>query len=261
MDHYDEFITLRPEAEMLATAERMEQKFHLPGFAYGIDGMLVRYEGAPRGLEQGPGMPTKQDHFCRKMFYAQNCMVIGDDRKLILGMDPHWHGATHDAKVWRESVLKPLIESKKRFYLAGDSAYPISDVLMKPYSNEDALYDATKALFNSRLCGIRTMMTENLFALWQRRFPILNHNQMEKENVIATVSVTGILHNISILWNDEMPEGAEEENHLPQLPPPPEWEIVADDATPDVIRQRGQTVRDTLMARMPRRAIRERNNR
>ncbi len=222
MDHYDEFITLRPEAEMLATAERMEQKFHLPGFAYGIDGMLVRYEGAPRGLEQGPGMPTKQDHFCRKMFYAQNCMVIGDDRKLILGMDPHWHGATHDAKVWRESVLKPLIESKKRFYLAGDSAYPISDVLMKPYSNEDALYDATKALFNSRLCGIRTMMTENLFALWQRRFPILNHNRMDKENVIATVGATGILHNISILWNDEMPEGAEEENHLPQLPLPPD---------------------------------------
>ncbi len=219
---------------------------------------MVRYEEAPRGLPRGPGMPTKQDHYCRKMFYAQNCMVIGNDKKMILGLDVEWHGATHDAKVWRESILKPVIESKKQFYLAGDAAYPISDVLIKPYANDDALYDATKALFNSRLCGIRTRMTENLFALWQRRFPFLHHARMNKDNVKATIAATAILHNISLLWNDDMPDGDDELAPLPQPPPPPEWELAADNATPDVIRQRGQTVRDTLLARMPRRANRER---
>jgi len=98
-------------------------------------------------------------------------MVIGDDRKLILGLDPIWHGATHDAKVWKKSAVKPLIENKEGFYLAGDSAYPISHVLMKPYANNDALYDASKALFNSRLCAIRILMTENLFQRWQPLLP------------------------------------------------------------------------------------------
>ena len=53
----DEFIRLPSEAEMAATAGRLLDRFHLPDFSYGIDGMMVRFDGAPCGLPVGPGYP------------------------------------------------------------------------------------------------------------------------------------------------------------------------------------------------------------
>jgi DDE superfamily endonuclease len=105
--------------------------------------------------------------------------VIGNDQKLILELDPDWHGAAHDAQIWKDSKKKPEIEAQRRFLLAGDSAYPISDTLIKPYTNQEALGDERKRLFNSRLSGLRTEMTENVFGIWKQRFPCLRKTTSE----------------------------------------------------------------------------------
>jgi DDE superfamily endonuclease len=172
----DVVIVMPTIEEMEMTSRRMCDKYHLPGFAYAVDGMFVRFDGAPRGIPEGPGFPNKQSFFTRKMFYGINTMVVANDKKLILGLDIDWHGSAHDARVWRESPVKEVVERRRGYYLAGDSAYPMSDVLVKPYPTQEAVADGRKRLFNSRLCGLRTVMSENVFGIWKRRFPCLRNS-------------------------------------------------------------------------------------
>ncbi len=44
------YITMPTVPEMEATAKRMEEKFSLPGFAYAIDGMHVRFDGCVKNI-------------------------------------------------------------------------------------------------------------------------------------------------------------------------------------------------------------------
>jgi len=89
------------------------------------------------------------------MCYGINCLVVADDRHYIRALDRDWHGSAHDARVWNYSAVKPIIEQNRQFLLAGDSAFPLSDVLIKPFSNAEALYDPRKKLFNARHSGLR----------------------------------------------------------------------------------------------------------
>jgi hypothetical protein len=85
------------------------------------------------------------------------------------------------------------------FYLiAGDSAYPISPVLVKPYNNREELNNALNKLFNQRLSAIRTIMSENVFAMWKRRFPILRMMRAHFHAARIIIIATAILHNIGI---------------------------------------------------------------
>jgi len=47
-------------------------RYGLPRFAYGVDGMLVRFDGAPRDIPAGNVL---QEYWCRKQFWAINCQV------------------------------------------------------------------------------------------------------------------------------------------------------------------------------------------
>jgi DDE superfamily endonuclease len=250
-------IRLPTEREMEGTARRMYAKYQLPGFAYAVDGMLVRFDGAPRSIPEGPGLPNLQNFFTRKMFYGLNAMVIANDRKLILGLDVDWHGAAHDARIWRMSRLKRRIERRRGYYLAGDSAYPISDVLVKPYPNQEAIRDQRKRLFNSRLCGLRTEMSENVFGIWKQRFPCLRSLRCHYEKAKKMIIATAVLHNLAILLNEEeLDEDLEIDGDLDD--DQYRYEIVEDYAEPAAVRERGNQLRDTLCNRMPLRRRRER---
>jgi len=134
--HKGRFLKMPTEAQMAATAARMMEKHQLPQIAYAVDGMMVRFDTAPRGF------PTNtlalQDFNCRKNFYAINAQVVCNDEMLILDLDCDWPGRTHDARVWAWSDVRAYLEGGPVpgvYFLAGDSAYPISPVLLKPYSN------------------------------------------------------------------------------------------------------------------------------
>jgi hypothetical protein len=105
------------------------------------------------------------------MFYGINTMVVAYDFKLIVALNEDWHGTAHDAHVWSECRQKCDIESRRDFLLAGDSAYPISDVLMKPYLTAAAIVENRNRLFNACLCGLRTELSGNVFGI----FPILRN--------------------------------------------------------------------------------------
>ena len=61
-----------------------------------------------------------------KQFYSINVQVVGSDR-LMYDLDVGWPGSTHDAQVWTRSQVKRFIERQKRFLVAGDTGYPVSE--------------------------------------------------------------------------------------------------------------------------------------
>ena len=65
-----------------------------------------------------------------------------------------------DPTIYSFSDVKTIIESHATYKVAADSAYSSSLVLMKPYPRDESLGDPRKARFNTKLCQIRTCMTE-----------------------------------------------------------------------------------------------------
>ena len=59
--------------EMVETSTMMQERFHLPRFAMAVDGMMVRFVEAPRGLPQGM---HKQQFWCRYFSCQLLCKVL-----------------------------------------------------------------------------------------------------------------------------------------------------------------------------------------
>lgn len=252
----DELIYLPAEEEMEATAERMKKDYGLEGFAMGLDGMLARFEEAPRRIPVGPGFPVKQSFWTRKMFYGINVLVVGNDKKITYALDPDWHGAAHDARIWAQSLFKPLIEQQRRFLVAGDSAFPISDVLIKPYTRAETDGNLRRVRFNSKLSGIRTVMTENLFAVVKRRFPWIKNMRPDYMAAREAIWCTFALNNVAQRWSEQLPDdgdGIEDdpvEDDLPPERPERQWRIVEDNVDRQTVRERGQLKREELCRTM-----------
>ena len=73
------------------------------------------------------------------------------------------------------------MKGKAQFCNVGDSAYSISEHMMKPFSEreiskeEDATVQKRKVLFNRKLCGACIVMSEIIYSTMKRRWPILKN--------------------------------------------------------------------------------------
>ena len=170
--------------------------------------------------------------------------MAGD--KYIYDIDCGWPGSTHDVRIWKRSEVKRVMEEQRRFLVAGDTGYPISEVLIKPYSTREAGDDVRKRTFNRRLSGLRTVMSENIYGVLKRRFPILRNMRMHLEMSQKIIVATGILFNIGRLWGDDEPEAdnVEDDNDAQDV-------VVQDAMSAAVIRLQGQIERDRLKDAMP----------
>ena len=243
-------IRLPTDAEAQETANRMEQRYGLPGFAYGVDGMIVFFDNKVKGLPRGPGLANQNSFHTRKGRYGINAMFVANDRKLIHALDVEWHGAAHDSRVWRLSLVRHLIEERPQFLLAGDSGYPISHVLMTPYSARERQGDPLKTRFNSRHSGLRTRMTENVYADLKNRWQCLKDLRCHYDNAKKTIVACAVLHNLSVMWADGFDfDDAEPERAQPLQVPVPFHE---EQANPAEVRRLGQERRRQLLAVMRR---------
>ena len=170
------------------------------------------------------------------------------NQKFISDIDCKWPGSTHDSRVWRLPDVKEYIERQRRFYIAGDSAYPISEVLMMPFSVPDAANCPRKRLFNRRLSGLRTVMSENISGTWKRRFPILKAMRTDLILSQKIVVATGILFNISRMWKDEGPddESDSEDDSDDEERGNSQATVTVEEGDPGSVRIRGQVERDRL---------------
>ena len=122
---------------------------------------IFRFEDAPREI---PDWHVKQQYKNMKNFYSLNAMVVANN-ETIIHVNSTWPGTAHDARVWKRSQLKPVVEQHNNVMIVGDSAYGITEHLAKPYSTRDIdkkPYEARKRKiirFNTKLCGACTVMT------------------------------------------------------------------------------------------------------
>ena len=92
-------------------------------------------------------------------------------------------------------------------------------------------------------------MSENVFALWKRRFPIINVLRFNINHSQDTVVATAVLHNMGLLWKDEFVG----DHHNDRDDQDQDDFIVIEDPAnnPAERRYRGQVLRDILLERMP----------
>jgi len=112
-----------------------------------------------------------------------------------------YHGSCHDAYVWSNSPLyQKLSENSenlipKNHYILGDSAYPLTDYLLKPYRN-NCLMQPKQKHFNTVLSSTRVII-EQTFGYLKGRFRRLQGiESLDYALVSHTAVAAAVLHNI-----------------------------------------------------------------
>ena len=124
-------------------------------------------------------------------------------------------GSIHDARVLRLSGIFDLAENEEiltaptrvihgtllRPMLVGDSAYPLKNWLLKPFSNRGHL-PPQRTRFNIKLSAMRSVV-ERAFGLLKGRWRLLlKKNEQRHDSVARTVTAACILHNFCIMQGD-----------------------------------------------------------
>ena len=193
---------------MADTARRMLELHHLPNFAYAVDGTFAVFFDKPRRLPPGP---VAQQYWCRKQKYAINCQIVSND-KFVYDVDVGWCGTTHDSRIWERSEVKMWIEDPQRrpYKIAGDRAYRITPVLMKPYTTAETEGNVARTEFNAALSGLRTRMSENVYGRWKRRWPYVKAMRADFEKSQKIIVSTLCLHNLATRWGEPDFDGSDE---------------------------------------------------
>ena len=172
-NEYIEFPTT--VAETMRCIETFTDKSRLPNIVGAIDGTHIKIV-APRD--------SAVDYFSRNQLHDFIIQAVADGKGLFLDFAAGYPGSIHDARVYRNSLLylranngDILKEPVERIgitdiqpYLVGDSAYPISPWLMKPYP--EATRDPGEITFNKELSSARVTI-ECAFGCLKSRWRIL----------------------------------------------------------------------------------------
>ena len=196
-----DFINFPTPESKMDTANAMLDQFGIDNLFAGIDGCQIRFEEKPRGL---PANHPAQKYWCRKQFYSLNTLFVSNN-VFFYYVDCGWFGSAHDARVWNTTKVRPLVENPAitgNYKLVGDSAYPLSPTLIKPF---DVAQNADERRFNNALSGARTLMMECLYGRLKRRFPILKQLRSHLKYSKRIIVVCCILHNFGEFLKDSGP--------------------------------------------------------
>ncbi len=116
-----------------------------------------------------------------------------------------WPGSVHDAKIYRNSFFYQNISTliNGQDYILGDSAYPLSNFLIKPFNNPE---NNLQIQFNIKH-SLHRVVVENAFRRFKNRFNCLKELNVRK--ISSAVRITEcyiILHNFLETNNDSWNE-------------------------------------------------------
>jgi len=205
------------KAEYVKWPTGQDRKFVHDGFEAigGIEDIIGAIDGTHFILQNAP-QKEKYLYFTRKKRYALHCQGIVDHRGIFINYDVGWPGSVHDAKVYRNSHFYSNRSSliKGNDFLIGDSAYPLSPFLIKPFSkpNED------QVMFN-RIFSSHRIVVEHSFGRIKNRFSGIREISVKKiSTAINMIDCSIILHNFleshKDTWEDyDSNEDDEEDNN------------------------------------------------
>ena len=157
------FPSTQAEIEDAARAWQQTRTFPL-AFAV-LDGSLFKIQKPARRY-------NPQEYYSgRKKSHAINAQLICDGQYRILDANIAWSGSVHDARVWRNSAVKAVLDSgvEGDKLMLADSGYGITPYLMVPYTQVQSAADPVKRRFNYTLSQDRVVI-ENTIGQLKCRF-------------------------------------------------------------------------------------------
>ena len=199
-----EFIKFpETEQEVLQSIRLFTNKSPFPQVVGAIDGCHIALKTVP--------VDERIDYFNRKQDYSVVIQGVADASFRFLDISAGYPGSIHDARVLRLSKLHMEIEqgnwlkgptkhisgSEIGPLLVGDSAYPLSVWLMKPFKQTRTLSES-QLRFNRALSQARVVI-EQAYGILKGRWRCLYKALEEKTSrVPITILTCCVLHNICI---------------------------------------------------------------
>ena len=215
-------------AETAAAIETFTDHSDLPNIAGAIDGSHIRIKAPTE---------SKADYFSRYQQYDFIIQAIVDGRMLFMDFACGFPGAMHDGRVLRRSTIFDKAEARQIItepttdsngqeigpYLVGDSAYPMSPWLIKPYP--EGTRDRDEIRFNKELSSARVKV-ECAFGMLKSRWRVLMKRfDSNIEFAIKCTIACAVLHNICIRLGDEWED---DDDHNDPNPPNPARIVLRD---------------------------------
>ena len=181
--------------ELTNIRQRFFIKFGLPGIIGCIDGTHVSIV-----------TPIENEHLYinRKRYHSLNVQIICDEELKITNVNARFPGSTHDSFVWQNSNIFTFLrdlprEHRGRYYLLGDSGYPLRAWMMTPILPEPPA-GSPEANYNARIRTIRSSVEMCHGKLKNRFRCLLKDRTLHYSPVTAgqIVNSCAVLHNICI---------------------------------------------------------------
>ena len=205
-------------AEVSSSIATFGDLTNLPNVVGAIDGSHIRIK-APND--------SAPDYFSRYQQHDFIIQAIVDGKKVFMDFACGYPGSMHDARVLRRSTIFQRAEQKNVLtqptvnvnghdigpYLLGDSAYPLSPWLMKPYP--EGTRDPREIAFNKELSSARVKV-ECAFGVLKSRWRILlKRFDSGIPFAVRNAVACAVLHNICIRSGDEWDDEEEEDDFGP----------------------------------------------
>ena len=175
------------------------------------------------------------DYFNRKGWYSIILQGVVDHNYLFEDIYVGWPGNVHDARVLAHSSIYAKASHGEIFpedkikikdtdvpiFLIGDSAYPLTTWIMKPFAHNTSLTIQQKN-YNYALCRARTVVENGFGRLKARWRRLLKRIDMDVDKVPNIITACCILHNLCEInrehFNDLWLEEVDNSNQPPCTP-------------------------------------------
>lgn len=151
-------------------------------------------------------------------YFSLNVQAVVGPRMEFLDIVPEWPGSAHDSRIFQNSAIyMRYLERRSYGMLVGDKGYPCLPFLMTPIANPQTDEELTYNDIQSRT----RLVIERTFGVWKRRFPCLSRGLSTKLVCCTTIVVAcAVLHNMSLIFKDELPEFDEISENDEEVPLP-----------------------------------------
>ncbi|CAH1993083.1 unnamed protein product [Acanthoscelides obtectus] len=199
---------------------------------------------------------NEERFFNRKHYHSRNVQIICDSDLNILDIDASFGGATHDAHIWKNSHayrhLRELASHGERFWLLGDSGYPLRPWLLTPIINAEP--GTAEEHYTNMHCLTRNTVERCIGVLKARWRCLLVHRVLHYDHhmVAKMINACAVLHTICNRHNvpfSELPmEAIHEELNL-QIPLQAQV-MVGTGAQGSALLERGRQQRTNIVQRL-----------
>nr|XP_012224567.1 PREDICTED: putative nuclease HARBI1 [Linepithema humile] len=161
----------------------------------------------------------------RKGYFSLNVQTVVGPRMEFLDVVPEYPGSQHDSRIFQNSrIYMQYMQGRLNGKLVGDSGYPTLPFLLTPIGNPQT----DEEIMYNTIHGRTRQIVERTYGIWKRRFPCLSRGLGTKLLCSTTIVIAcSVLHNLALIFRDELPEDEENDPHdeYEEVPvDPPHWQ-------------------------------------